>query len=288
MRAVNRADRVAQRMDGAKTLLEGDRAHGRRTHHMRAGFHIIRVGIDLRQVFQHQPHAFQRDALRHRMVERAGIGFQAMGKGIHPRAGGDEARHAHGQLGVADGDGGKQFRVEDDLLLVGLRIGQNPGAAHFGPGPCRGRHGDDGRDLAGIGARPPVIDIFQVPDRHRLARHQRNHLAQIQRRSAAKADHPVVPARAVDGKARFHVAFVRVGINLREDRPAKTCGVQNVQRLRRDRQGCQRLVGDQQRLFQAGRLAMVSQFRNAARAEFHQGRVGPVSAQVHFVTFLRW
>ena len=275
-------------MNRPQPLLECHGPHSRSTHHLRARFHVLRVGIDLRQVFQHQPHALQRDALRHRVVERAGIGFQAMRKGVHPRACSDEAGHAHRQLGVADGDGGKQFRVEDDLLLVRLRIGQNPGAAHFGPGAGGGRHGDNGRDLAGIGARPPIVHILQVPDGHCLARHQRNHLAKVQRRSAAKAHHPVVAACTVDCKARLHVAFVGVGINVGKHRPAQTGGGEDIQRLRGDRQGGQRLVSDQQRLFQAHGLAMVGQFRNAARAEFNRRRVRPIRTQVHFVTFFRW
>ena len=51
-----------------------------------------------------------------------------------------------------------------------------------------------GRNLRGIGARPPVADIFQIEDRNRLAVHQRDELADIEARAAAEGDDAVMLA----------------------------------------------------------------------------------------------
>ena len=266
-------------MDRAKALLEGDSAHGRRAHHMGAGVKVIRVGVDFRQVFKHQPHAFQRDALGHRVVEGRGIGLKAMRQRVHAGACGDEFGHADSQCRVADGDDGQQFGVEDDLLLVGDRVGQNARAAHFRTCPSCRRHGDDRRDFGAIGAGEPIVDVFQIPDGKvfALMRHQGNHLAKVQRRAATKADHPVMATRQIDGDAVGHVFLVRVWVHFREDGGAKTCGFQHGDGVRRDRQGGQRLVGDKERLFHTCGGAMLGQLSDAADAEFDGGGVGPVA-----------
>ncbi len=50
-------------MDGAKPLLKGGGPHCRRAHHMGAGLYIVRRVIGTGQIFDHQPHALERDAL---------------------------------------------------------------------------------------------------------------------------------------------------------------------------------------------------------------------------------
>ena len=107
-------------------------------------------------------------------------------------------------------------------------------------------------------------------------RHQRDHLAQIQARSAAKGHHAVMPARQIDGDAVGHILLVRIRVHLRKHRTAKACGVQHIQRLGGDGQSGQRLVCYQQRLFQARSFDMVAQLGNAAHAEFDRGGVVPV------------
>ena len=100
MGVVERADRMRQRMDGAEPLLEGGRAHRRGAHHVRARLEVLAVGHRLRQVLEHQPHAFDRDAVGHRVIARRAIGFEAMRERIHAGAGGDDGRHADGQLRI--------------------------------------------------------------------------------------------------------------------------------------------------------------------------------------------
>ena len=55
---------------------------------------VLAVGEGLRQVLEDQPHAFDRDAVGHRMIARRAIGFEAMRERVHAGAGGDEGRHA--------------------------------------------------------------------------------------------------------------------------------------------------------------------------------------------------
>ena len=62
-----RANRVAHRMDRAKALLEGSRAHHRRTHHLGTGFDVPPVGIGTWQVFHHQLHALHPPRVRLRV-----------------------------------------------------------------------------------------------------------------------------------------------------------------------------------------------------------------------------
>ena len=57
----------------------------------------------------------------------------------------------------------------------------------------------------GIGARPPVADVLEIPQRARLARHERDDLAGIQARAAAEGDDAIVRAGAIGLEARFDV-----------------------------------------------------------------------------------
>ena len=108
--------------------------------------------------------------------------------------------------GIGDDDRRQHLRVEDDLLGVRRLVGDDAGAADFRAGAGRGRHGDDRRDGVGIGARPPVADILEVPDRPRLPGHEGDQLADIERRAAAKGDDAVMLARLEDGDAGSRLA----------------------------------------------------------------------------------
>ena len=95
-------------------------------------------------------------------------------------------------------------------------------------------------------------------------------------------------ALAIGGKAGFHIALVRVRIDIREHRPAQPRRIQQVQHLRGNRQGGKGAVGDQKRLRDACRTALIGQFGDATGTEFDRGRIGPVGAKRHAVTFFRW
>ena len=183
---------MRQRVDGAEPLLEGGRAHRRRAHHVRARLEVVAVGDRLRQILEDEPHALDRDAVGHRMVARRAIGFEAMGERVHAGAGGDEGRHADGELRIADHHARHHLRMEDHLLGVRRLVGDDAGAADLGAGAGRGRHGDDRRDPVGVGARPPVADILEIPERPRLPGHEGDDLAGIERRAAAEGDDAVM------------------------------------------------------------------------------------------------
>ena len=172
---------------------------------------------------------------------------------------------------------------------MGFRVGQNRRAPHFGPGACRGGHGDDRRDGVGIGAGPPIAHILVIPHRPRLSRHEGDHLAQIKAGTTAKGDHTVMPALAVDLQPRLEVQLGRVCVHFREHRTAKACAVQQVQRARRDLHRGKALVRHQQGVFHPRGHAGLSDFRNTARAKADGGGVGPVVLQCHKdQAFFRW
>jgi hypothetical protein len=70
--------------------------------------------------------------------------------------------------------------ILDHLLGLRRRLGDDAGAANLGARPRRGRHGNHGRDLVGFGARPPIADILEIPERPGLPGHEGNDLAGIE------------------------------------------------------------------------------------------------------------
>jgi hypothetical protein len=231
---------------------------------------------------------FERNSLAHRVIERRGIGFQAMRKRIHAGTHRDDLRHADGEFRIADRHCRKQFRMEDDLLDVGDRIGQHAGATDFRPRTSRRRHRDDRRYGVGIGAGPPVTDILEIPDRPALPGLECDQLAKIKPGPAAKGDDPVMPAGLEDGNAGFKVCLVRVGIDFRKHCPAKTGGLQKIECIDRDRQRGKPPVGDQKRPLHARSRAGFGKFRNTASTKTDCCGIGPVGARAHADFFLRW
>ena len=286
---VDRPDRVREGMDPAQPLLKGDRPHRGGGHHLGARLDVGAVGIGARQVVVDKPHPLERDALAQRVEVGARIGLEAMGEGVHPGAGGDGLGHPDRQLGVADHDRRHEAGVEDDLLHMRRGVRQHPRPADLGAGAGRRRHGDDRGDPARVGARPPVAHILEIPDRDRLPDHERDHLAQIERRAPAKADDAVVPAIAIGRDPGLHVDVGRVGIDAREHRPPEPARLEHIERARRDRERREPAVGDEQRPADARCLAMGGKLGDPAGAELYRGGVGPVGlGRGHFVTFLRW
>jgi len=122
-------------------------------------------------------------------------------------------------------------------------------------------------------------------------RHQRDHLAKVERRAAAKADHAIMLSGFVNRDAVGHVPLVGVRVHLGKHRAAKACRFEHIERAFGNRQARQRLVGYQQRALDANRLALLGQFGNATDTELDRGGVRPVpvgNVVAHFVTFLRW
>jgi hypothetical protein len=250
---------------------------------MGAGDQVLAVSIGFRQVLEDEPHAFDSDAVGHRMIARRAIGLEAVGERVHAGAGGDEARHANRQFRIGDDDRRQQFRVEDDLLGVGRLIGDDAGAADLRTGAGCRRHGDDRCDRVGIGARPPVADIFEIPDRPDLAGLEGNQLAEIERRAAAEGDDAVMLALLERGDAGGQVRIHRVRPDLGEHAIGHLGVVEDLQRRSDDRQFGQAWIGDEERPLDAGCIKHIRQFLDAPRAEADGCRVVPFGNQFgHF------
>ena len=178
--------------------------------------------------------------------------------------------------------------MEDDLLHMGLGVGDDAGASHFRTRSSRRRHRDDRCDPVRIGTRPPVANIFKVPDRPRLPCHEGDSLAEIETRAAAESHDAIMPAILEGLHTGLEIDLVRVRIDVGEDRAAKSGLVENIQRMAGDRHPGKTTIRDQKWLLDAERLAGIRQFLDAATPELDGGRIAPVCDDVHFVTFFRW
>ena len=170
------------------------------------------------------------------------------------------ARQADRQLRIGDHDAGHHLRMEDDLFLVRRLVDDDARAADLRAGAGRGRHRDHRRDARRIGARPPVADVLEVPQRSRLPGHERDDLAGIECRAAAEGDDAVVrrPRRYA---ARPASMLAATGLP-RTSANSAGAGHQRL-RAQHHRRGAQALVGHQQRPPDAEPLARGRQLRDA-------------------------
>ena len=152
---------------------------------------------------------------------RAAIGLDTMGEGVKTGSRGDEFRHADRQFRIGDHDAWQHFRMEDDLLHMCLRVGDDAGTPDLGPGAGGRRHRDDRGDGVGIGTGPPVADILEIPDRPGLAGHESHHLSKVETRPAAKGDHTIMATGLIGGDACRQIDLVRVRVNIGEQRIAE-------------------------------------------------------------------
>ena len=102
------------------------------------------------------------------------------------------------------------------LVCVAL-VGDDAGAADLGAGAGGGRHRDDRRDAGGIGARPPVADVLEIPQRPGLAGHEGDQLAGVERRAAAERDDAVMAAGLERGDAGGDVGLDRIWFDVGKD-----------------------------------------------------------------------
>ena len=171
-----------------------------------------------------QAHAFDGDAVGHRMIERRAIRFEIVRQRVHADRRGDVRRQAERQLRIGDHQRRLHLRMEDDLLGVIAQVGDDRGAPDFRAGARRRRHADGRRDAGDVHARVPVLAILEIPDRTRLPDHQRDRLAGVERAAAAERDDAVVRAAPVGRDAVRDVRFDRIRLHvartLRTPRPA--------------------------------------------------------------------
>ena len=166
---------------------------------------------------------------------------------IHAGARGDGGRHAHGQLGIADGDLRHHQRMEDHLLGVGRLIGDDAGAADLEPVPAVVGTATTGRIPLGsarvhqsptsskshIGLRCPAMKAMTLPA--------------SSAEPPPKAMTPVVPA----GPQRLQIGLdvrPQLGrVDVAEQARLHAGRGQPGQRIPDHRHGRQPRVGDEQR-----------------------------------------
>ena len=217
MSVVYGSERMAEGVDGAEAFLKGGGAHSGGAHHVGAGFDVGAVLVGAREVVDDQFHAFDGDALAHGMVVRAGEGFDAMGKGVEPGTSSDSGRHTDCELRIANDYRRQDFGVEDDLFLLALRVGYDAGAPDFGAGASGGGDGDYGSDGVGVCTRPPIANVFKVPDWPRLTRHEGDHFAEVESRAATKGNDAIVTAVFVGCYSGGEVVLVGIRVDVAKD-----------------------------------------------------------------------
>ena len=279
MGIIDRADRMAQRMDGAEALLEGGRAHHRGNQHMRPGREVRAVLYGGWQPLLDQAHAFQRHAIGHRVKAPRAIGFKVVRQCIHAGRGGQVGGQADRQLRIEDDDTRHQLGVKNKLLAACVFIGDDRHAADLGAGAGGRRYGDHWRDGIGVGAQIPVLAVLEIPDRAALPDHQGGRLGDIYGAAAAKGNNAVMAAGAVDGNGIGHIGADRVGGDLGEGccRQARS-GILRQRVLHHFALG-QAGVGNEKRPRDANLAASVRQFVDAAITKTDCCRIAPVSEQ---------
>ena len=150
-------------------------------------------------------------------------------------------------------------------------------AADFGAGAGRGWHRDDRCDAFWVGARPVIADILEIPHRPRLAGHEGNELADIERRAAAKGDYAVMVSAPVRGDTLRDIRFHRVRLDLAEQSRAW----QLLERGLGHRHFGEHGIRHKQRIVHPRRFHRIGEFADAPGAEAHAGRITPVAAQFH-------
>ncbi len=284
MGVVQRPQWMRQRVHSTEATLEGGGAHARGHQHLQPRLDVGALTDRTRQVLLHQAHAFQRDALGHGMEQRRAERLQAVRQRVHAGGGGDLRRQADRQLGVENHQRRQHAHVEDDALDMRRVVGDHRGAADFRAGAGGGRHRHHRRHAGDIDPAGVVADVLEIPQRPILADHQGDGLAGIQRRAAAKGDHPVMTAGLERRHTVHHVGAGGVALDRREQPCVHACIAALAQRRVDHRQCGQAGVGAQQRRAHAELTAGLGQLADAADADAHRGRVIPVHAvliQVH-------
>ena len=213
------------------------------------------------------------------MEDRRAERFEVVGEGIHPHCGGDRRRQSDSKLRVGDDRYRQHLRVEDDLLGMVSHIGDHRRAPDFGPGAGGGRHRDHRSDSPGVGPGPPVLPVFEVPQRAGLTRHQRHRLRRVEGAAAAESDHSVMSTVAPGPDAFGHVRLHRVRPHVGEDLAGEVGVAARLRRVRDHRHRREPRIGDQQWTFDSELAARLREFPDASGTEADRGWVVPVAVQ---------
>ena len=148
------AEGVAEGVDGAEALLEGEAAFERAHHHLGAGGEVAAVGEGALEAAPDAAGAVERDRFGGRVVAGGEEGLDAVRERVEAGGGGEAGRQAEGELGIADRALRDQVRA-DEAELAGVGEGEERGAADLGAGAGGGRDGDDRGDGGPMRSRPP-------------------------------------------------------------------------------------------------------------------------------------
>jgi len=228
-----------------------------------------------------EPYALHRDAVGERMVVWAAVGFEAVGQGVHPRPRRDRRRHCHGELGVADADPRHHLGVEDHLLGRRRLVGDDAGATHLGARARRRGHSDDRHDALRLRPGPPVAHVLEVPQRMRLPGHEGDHLAGVERRSAAHRDHAVVAALPQHFEAGLHVGSDGIGLHFAEQGRGEALALQRLERALHEGKPSKLRIGNEQRTRHGRRFHRCAQLRDAPCPKPHRRWIVPVADELH-------
>ena len=117
--------------------------------------------------------------------------------------------------------------------------------------------------------------------------HQRDHLADVEARAAAEGDDAVMPPGLVGLDPASMLASIGLGRTSEKTSMPRPAFFTSATISRDHRHGRKPLVGDKQGALNAIGLAVLGQFRDAARAELDGGRVVKLRLGTHVLGFLR-
>ena len=135
-----------------------------------------------------------------------------MGQGVHAGGGGQCRRHADHQQRIVDGDVRGAAPVDDGHLHVGVGVGDDAEAGHFGGGAGGGVDGQKRRHRLG-----GLVDAFEVADVAAVGDHHADALAAVMGAAAAQGDDAVALVVLIDLDAVMDVVVGRVRLCAVED-----------------------------------------------------------------------
>ena len=275
---------VRERVHAADPLLERGATDERGRHHVGAGGEVGAVRDRARQRRLDQSHAFERQAVGHRMMEGATIGLEIVRERVHPGRGRHVGGQAQGQLGIGDAHLGHEPSMEQGLFHLQCFIDDGGRATDLGTRAGGRRHAHHRGDAVRSNAARESIGIAEighreVPQRPLLPGHEGDRLAGVERAAAADRDDPVVATIAVGGEPGLDRRPDRIGPHRGEKAGAKVGALQVLDRPRHDIEAGQSRIGDDQRPRDAGPTTGRGEPANAAGSEHDMGREVPGRGQ---------
>ena len=254
---------------GTEVLLECHCTHERRHHHVAARLNVAGLTHRNRQGAGADAHAFQSDAVAHRVIGGAEIGLDVVRHRIHAGGGGHVGGQGERKFGIGEYRLGQQTRREHDPLDVRVVLRHHARAAHFGTGAAGGRQRDEVRQIAVNRSHLRVIPhVFH--DVAFVRSHHGDHLRDVQAGTTAEADDAVGPVCA-RSRGAFHDLSPRgVAVNAGEHGDIEP-GAETVAEVGHDGQGGEPLVRDDDRAFDTGFAQMIADQLARAGAELDGG-----------------